>query len=334
MKESGRIIISQPSYGYGFRILGCCADERRLVDWRAAFQGYADCNECAEVNREAYLSAFTFGEEFRRHLEETGSTRGYKGACWSPWLWWDIDREDDVARATRDARRLAAFIVARHRLDGSELLIFFSGSKGYHIGLPTSVFSPEPSSTFHQVARHFAEAIADRASVEIDAGIYDRVRAFRAPNSRHPKTGLHKRRLDFDELIHLKLGAILKTAAEPEPFDLPGPPDTSENATTDWVAAVEHVERATKARQERFSANGKTPTLNRRTLEFIRDGATVGDRHRLLFSAAANLAEFGCQSALAHALLTEAGLDSGLSPKDVRRQIECGIRDASEGNTT
>ena len=50
-----------------------------------------------------------------------------------------------------------------------------------------------------------------------------------------------------------------------------------------------------------------------------------GDRHRLLFSAAANLAEFGCPPALAHALLSEAGLDSGLSPADVRRQIDCGL---------
>jgi len=44
-----------------------------------------------------------------------------------------------------------------------------------------------------------------------------------------------------------------------------------------------------------------------------------------LFSAAANLAEFGCPVALAHALLTEIALDSGLSPSDVRRQIDCGL---------
>ena len=50
------------------------------------------------------------------------------------------------------------------------------------------------------------------------------------------------------------------------------------------------------------------------------------DRHRLLFSAAANLAEFGCSTELAFALLGEAGLDSGLSPSDVRRQIECGLQ--------
>lgn len=81
---------------------------------------------------------------------------------------------------------------------------------------------------------------------------------------------------------------------------------------------------------ERHAAltNG-TPRLNRATLDFIRDGADQGDRHRLLFSAAANLAELGCPSALAHALLTEGALDSGLPPAEVRRQIECGLKHAT-----
>ncbi len=60
--------------------------------------------------------------------------------------------------------------------------------------------------------------------------------------------------------------------------------------------------------------------------DFIRGGASSGDRHRLLFRAAANLAEFGCPVALAHELLTEAALDSGLSPSETRRQIDCGLK--------
>jgi hypothetical protein len=76
----------------------------------------------------------------------------------------------------------------------------------------------------------------------------------------------------------------------------------------------------------RADRNG-TPTLNRSTLEIIRDGSTLatGDRHRLILSAAANLGEFGCPDELALALLMEPGLDSGLPPKEVRRQIECGL---------
>ncbi len=309
---------------FGFRIVGPTWERRRLVDAAGAFTGYARCDEQAEIEKEGYLSAFRFGDDFRRLLTETGSTAGYTGPCWSPWLWFDIDREK-LADALADARRLASLLDERYRLPEESLLIFFSGSKGFHVGLPTALWSPEPSDVFHQVARRFAENVAELADVVIDGGVYDRVRAFRAPNSRHPKTGLHKRWLSFDELMGLSLDAILDRAKQPEPFELPDTPDMNDQAVADWQVAARQVADQIEAKAARRAANTEGATLNRQTLDFIRDGAGVGDRHRLLFSAAANLAEFGCSPGLAVALLEEPGLDAGLPPKEVRRQIQCGL---------
>ena len=208
------------------------------------------------------------------------------------------------------------------------MLAFFSGSKGFHIGLPTALWLPEPSPTFHRDCRRLAETIAAAAGVAIDSGIYDAVRAFRAPNSRHAKTGLHKRRLSLDELLGLSLPRIVELAAEPAAFGLPEPRGNAETAAllaADWQAAVEQVAKQGEVKAARRAASNGTPTLNRATLEFMRDGAGNGDRHRMLFSAAANLAEFNCPPALAHAMLTPAALDAGLPPKDVRRQIDCGL---------
>ena len=56
---------------YGFRIVGPLWERRRLVEADAAFQAYAECDPKAEVDREAYLSAFRFGDEFRRLLAST-----------------------------------------------------------------------------------------------------------------------------------------------------------------------------------------------------------------------------------------------------------------------
>jgi len=310
---------------YGFRIVGDCRNERRLVNAANALTGYSTCDLQAEVEREAYLSAFQFGEAFRQHLERTGSTKGYRGLCWSPWLWFDIDNENNLDVAAVDARKLAASLVERYRIDGDDLLLFFSGSKGFHVGLPMSLASsPAPSPTFHKIARRYACDLADQFGVTIDTGIYDRVRAFRAPNSRHPKTDLHKRRVTFDELLGLKVTALVQMASDPEPFELPIFPGAKSQAEDDWASAALVVESEVKAlAEQRQAVDG--PSLNRLTLEFIRDGAIAGDRHRLLFSAAANLAEFGCPASLAHALLADSGLNLGLPPKDVRRQIECGL---------
>ncbi|HPM79133.1 MAG TPA: DNA primase [Candidatus Anammoximicrobium sp.] len=311
---------------YGFRVSGSPFDERRLVDWHRAFAAYAACDELADVERESFLSCFTFGADFRKHLESTGTTKGFAGACGSPWLWVDIDRPD-LDAATVAARRLAAVIADRYRLDGSELLAFFSGGKGYHLGLPLSLAgSPAPSAEFNAVARRLAEGLAELAGVAIDAGVYDRVRLFRAPNSRHGKTGLHKRRLDFRELLHLGPGTIRDLAEQPEPFDIPAPPAPNSQAVSDWQASAADVERAAAARRERQAGTGNgAGRLNRSTLAAIRGELPTGDRHRLLFSAAANLAELACPPGLAHELLTEGALDAGLAPGEVRRQIDCGL---------
>lgn len=310
---------------FGFRIVGSCHESRRLVDADAAFVAYASCDERAEVNREAYLSAFTFGDDFRQHLDATGSTKDFNGICEAKFVWFDIDRTD-LEAARRDAARLCLRLIERFSLDDDGLLIFFSGSKGFHLGLPTDLWQPSASLSFHRTARRLAEGLAAAAQVTIDGGVYDKVRAFRAPNSRHPKTGLHKRALTLDELTRLSVERIQDLAREPLAFDMPTTNTRNEQAAADWLDAVQAMEREAEAiQQRRTSGNGST-RLNRSTLDFIRHGAGSGDRHRLLFSAAANLAEFGCPSELVRELLTEAALDSGLSPSEVRRQIECGLK--------
>lgn len=305
---------------FGFRIVGDCRNDRRLIDWPSAFLAYCDCDDRAEVNSESYLSAFCFGAEFRDHMNQHGSPKGYIGPTCSTWLWFDIDHED-ILDATSDARKLAVSLIERYELAGDGLLIFFSGSKGYHIGLPTSLFNAELSVTYHAQSRKFAEAIAGWVGMTIDSGVYDRVRAFRAPNSKHRKTGRHKRVLTLDELLMLPPGRIIELAEKPEPFELPALPGLHRQAVQDWQAAGEQVEQQQAIKFER----GRAAKLNRSTRQFIVDGAATGDRHRTLFSAAANLAEFGCSFELAHALLSEVALDSGLPPSEVRRQIQCGL---------
>jgi hypothetical protein len=129
--------MSTPSFG--FRVLGHRAEKRRPVDWQRAFVGYAECDLRAELGREAFLSHFTFGQDFVDYLKSQGSEQGYNGPCGASWLFLDIDRPDNLAIALSDARRLAGAILERYReLDDGDLLVFLSGGKGVHVGLPTT----------------------------------------------------------------------------------------------------------------------------------------------------------------------------------------------------
>jgi hypothetical protein len=318
-------------FRFGFRVLGDCRQSRRLVDAGAALAAYAACDPRAECQREAYLSAFTFGGDFRKYLTVTGSTAGFAGPCWSPFIWFDVDREGDLPGALDDARRLCVVLTDSLGIAEDDVLAFLSGGKGFHLGVPSAAWQPVPGRDFHRIARRFAEAAAELAGVTIDAGVYDKVRCFRAPNSRHPKTGLHKRPLSVDGLMHLGTGAILTLAAEPADFELPAPTYRSEPAAALWAEAAEQAQREAGARAERLASGDAPNKLNRATLDFIREGASAGDRHRLLYSAAANLAELGAPLPLCAALLTEAGLDCGLTPTDTRRAIENGWASAQPG---
>jgi hypothetical protein len=323
---------------FGFRVVGHRAGRRRLVDWRAALAAYAECDPKAQPEREAYLSHFVFGPDFAEYLEREGTEKGYSGQCGADWLFWDIDRPDDLGLALSDARRLAGTILERHReFDDDDLLVFLSGGKGVHVGIPT-VWHPSPSPHFNVIAKLFCLAIAEAANIVLDGSIYSKTRLFRAPNSRHQKTGLFKRRLTLDELTHLKTEAVVELARRPEPFEIPRGPALCLSAADDWAKARRVVERqAERIRAPRAGSLEFSAFLKR----FIRDGEVEPDRRAVsTFRAAAELGEVYEAhgfDALAHALLADGALDSGLSPSEANRQIACGLahgRRPKEGGPT
>jgi hypothetical protein len=325
--------VSAATHPHGFRIVGPCTGDRRRVHAPTAFAAYCHCDPKAGVEREAYLSAFQFGDDFAEHLGRTGSPAGFAGSTWAPFVWCDVDRDEaagGVARALDDTRRLVDTLDERFGVPRGVLLPFVSGGKGMHLGIPTALWAPSASADFHAVARHFVEAVAAAACVAVDAGVFDRVRAFRAPNSRHPRTGLHKRFVPVEILDAVTVKGLLDMARTPEPFDVPSTNgvESADFLVAAWDAAGQAIaEKAAAAEQRRVEiANGdRAIGVNRKTRAFLNGEVEVGERHPRLYSAAANLTEVGCPPSAVRALLTEPALDLGLPPKDVERAIENGI---------
>jgi len=324
--------MSATTHTFGFRLVGPCHGERKRVDAALAFRAYCACDAKAGVEREAYLSAFQFDAGFAEHLAASGSTAGFTGSTWSPFVWFDIDRDlaaGGIDRALADTRKLVDSLDERHGVPRSVLVPFVSGSKGFHLGLPTALWLPPADEHFHETARHFACLIASEAGVALDEGIYDRVRAFRAPNSRHPKTGLHKRYVETGILDVVTVKGVLDMARSPEPFDMPA---TDVDDTSFIVALWDQAARAVKAeaagiegRRAEIVNGTRSASVNKLTRAFLAGEVETGDRHRRLFSAAANLTEIGCTLAAVRALLGTPALDAGLPPRDVERGIVSGF---------
>ncbi len=170
--------------------------KRRPVDRAAILRAHAAADPQINLAVEAFTSHFTFTAEFDDYLKEYGTEADYAGSCCVDFLIFDVDREIDVEAALVDTRRLVHSILSRYEsLETENMLIFVSGGKGFHVGLPAPLWSPVHSVDFPAVARRFCETHAERAGVKIDTGVYSRTRLMRLPNTRHSKTGLYKRRI-------------------------------------------------------------------------------------------------------------------------------------------
>lgn len=305
---------------WAYRIIGGTHEARVSVHAGTALGKYARCDAEMKLDSEAYLSAFRFGDDAKKQIDATGTLRDYHGPCWSPWLWLDIDRDDrDVA--TGDAKRLLEFVLERYTdLAGEDLLVFFSGNKGYHFGLPV----PDgigPSDDFNDVAKRLALALAAHAQVRIDEVIYNKTRAFRAPNSRHPKTGLYKRWLTHEQLLSWDADEVVRHARRPVPFTVP----TRKHSAlmlADWQEAVTRHEQR---KRESAGAHRVAGRLTAETQDFLRYGAEEGHRHDRLFRAAANMAELD-RDVLIGQVLGGIAADCAMPPAEIRRVIGNAIR--------
>jgi hypothetical protein len=258
------------------------------------------------------------------------SVAEYAGPCWCRWLVHDIDRPD-LVEALADARRLVTMIHQRYPETVGDVPVYFSGGKGFHVLLELA-HNPPPAVGFHFVARTFAEALAARAGVTIDASIYDVNHLVRLPNTRHAKTGLFKRRIDAEALLALDVPRILELARHPAGDGIPTVRTCPANLAYDWQEAEAETARKTEARVTARQDFGTVETRAPRYLvDLLRFGVYDGEsRHITLFRCAAWLTEQGAPEPLCFALLTEPGRDVGLTPKDVQRQIACGIEHARQ----
>jgi len=162
---------------------------------------------------DCFTSMYRFRKDYQEHCKKTGSVSGsHDFACYSDYLWFDIDNAVlDVSLV--NARQL---IINIERIDStlSELmLIFFSGAKGFHIGLPSALFGMEPSADLPRIHKILAKMIAK--DVSIDTAIYEHNRLWRIPNTKNSKSGLYKIQLTNDQLAILTIEEIKELAKHP-----------------------------------------------------------------------------------------------------------------------
>ena len=160
-----------------------------------------------------FTSMYRFRKEFQEHSKKTGSVSGTSQfPCYSDYLWFDIDNTD-LEVALIDARQLLINIELIDSTLSEKVLNFFSGSKGFHFGLPAALFGMKPSADLPRIHKRLAKTIAK--DVSIDTAIYEHNRLWRIPNTKNSRSGHYKIPLTFDQLATLTIEEIKELAKQP-----------------------------------------------------------------------------------------------------------------------
>lgn len=334
------IRLAAEGFGIGFECTGGIRKRRKPVDWIAAWNTMATAG--AAIQEAVFGSAYSFSEGLLDHIAANdrkdeqngisprGSLEGFAGPHYSPLLTFDIDCLDevgngDVVAARRGAHSIVVELLGMGAAPG-DILVFFSGSKGFHIHIPSMLAGACPAADFATTAKRFCGWIAERCDVRIDNNLYSILQPLRAPNSRHEKTGLYKIRLDIDELIGLEIDAIKTLARWPRPTDPLALDHVPLPAMVGlWAWAKKNPGKAT-TRGTVALPEGAGARVTRSTWEYLINGVPEGQRATEHFKAAANLLEFPNVVELTRALLRRPAEVSGLPEREAEKHLQGAVQ--------
>lgn len=176
----------------------------------------------------------------------------YDGTCTPSlgYVWFDFDsKPDDGASAFAEAKRFVA------TLGVHDLFIAFSGSKGFHIGVPFAAFPFQASADLGRKLNAIAFHFKRNGYPSLDTTVYNANRKFRALGSKHPKTGLYKIALTKEIFETYALEEIKDLAKVRRSLEVPIPALRSPLPL--FVDICKQLEESKKAPPKKDSKNEK-----------------------------------------------------------------------------
>lgn len=144
-----------------------------------------------------------------------------KGEGYIAPLYFDLDNAENPGISQTDAVKLVQFFTEELDAKQSDIWVYFSGSKGFHVLINSQALGIQPQNDLHKIFKHIAGYLVHRLELtSLDLVVYTSSRMLRLPNSVHHKTRLFKIELSVEELQTLTLAEIKELAKMPR-RDLP-----------------------------------------------------------------------------------------------------------------
>jgi hypothetical protein len=293
-------IMMAPGYDYVDTAIGGVRNRNRVMR-RAAFAPSPDAVDC-------FTTYCRFTVEFAYYAEKhpspsTGqppSVAGYPGAAWASFFTADFDDRADPGQAIADAVACLGRWEREYGLSPDDVRIFWSGMKGIALEIPGQLFGGfEPNEEIGPRFEHMAEHLLHGAATA-DYCIYEKLRLWRVPNTRHGVSRLFKIPLSWNELRVGDLESIRALAGEPRQLDQPA--DEGQDALPGLV----RLWRETTASAPSARVLNGTATNGLAGAPAVGDALREGERNSTLASLAGTMRRRGMgEEAMAAALLVE-----------------------------
>ena len=165
---------------------------------------------------EAYTSIYVFDKTILEYFERNNnSVAGYKGVAYCDVVWFDIDDKENPENTLSVVRLFLTQLLNDYGLSSKYVLKFFSGKKGFHLGIPSGFFGGiKASESVPQSVKVMTQKLMEGYSC-YDPSVYNITRLFRLPNSKHAETGLYKRAISTEDIFNLSFSEIENLAKTP-----------------------------------------------------------------------------------------------------------------------
>lgn len=127
------------------------------------------------------------------------------------------DLEKDFDKLKMDILLIVRKLKTQFKLTSNNIQFYFSGSKGFHIIIPYSIFGIKPSKDLNDKYKMLAiELKSYTITKSIDTRIYDSKRLFREPNTINTKTNLYKVPITLDNIKSFSYKELIEYAKSPK----------------------------------------------------------------------------------------------------------------------
>jgi len=227
-----------------------------------------------------------YDESAIKYYKENNRIGGYKGVVCPKIFPIDIDCGGDLELSLMVCKEITGMLVHVLDVDRSSFKIFYSGSKGYHIEIPGTLFEITPAPQ-KEICRRF-KSIALKLHGSVDDKIYKPNMLWRCANTINSKSGLYKVQLHYNELHSLSTSEVLELAKSTRFLEYV---DCIEWVSDDtlgalWAQTLVEVQKPRPDRQNTAIFTSDNP------LE-VPNGAIKGNRNEKCFEIALNCRSHG-----------------------------------------